>query len=826
MIMPQPVQPSSLKAEEVLKHLWHEEPSHDFLKETQHGLTAAEMADLVRKLRANANLPMELKLATQALSIPLIDVCGTGGTPGSRLNTSTLSALFLPSYGVGVIKHGGRSASGKKGSLDLLENLGFDLNGAFVQAGEAFRAFDLCFLGAGFTYAPFAKYAPLRKAFGAPTLFNLLGPLLNPVSLSTRLLGTYNPAVQDLLAQVLEHLKESALLVCSHDDEGFLDEGTPWSLSRLVFVHPEKSSTHFETSVRAWESKPAPRSELFADGVLAAQKMLAQTNHERIDNTDISTFDHSDSSELEAASARKMVAFNVALARVAVGFLQKSGEARNFPEHVESSLWPFYQDVHAAWAPLCAQGKRRIAGLSKLTNSLATHPRSPTQTPSAALATETAAQQASLEKKGASDFLLTPVASAEHKPRPFRFRNATNAGLLIAEVKNRSPQRQFHGGLSLEERLSAYARADAISVVTHPQFEGSLDLLARVRQLTPLPILAKDFIRTAEEATALVQAGADGVLVLEDMVGTELAKSLCLHIESLGATAFVESSWGVPKGFGKAIPMLNARNLFSLLENPLYRNNLASQLMMKNSFVSASSYKETWQVVLARAAGASVVVGSALMQLAQVSQIENWLMECQKPGLLKACGAADDSDAKRAFEAGAQWIGVNLISRSKRCIEFSNLEKLLANPSGTLLFLTDATTDASMLSLLSEVRFSYLEQCYDGPRLPGACGVVVPFGAPRHENSTVCHLLDSSQPGSGIAQNYPTATSYAPKWPILCAGGINAYNALERKKEAITKGHAFAGFDAATGVEKRNAQGKRIGFDEEVIAKIASFVRH
>ena len=85
--------------------------------------------------------------------------------------------------------------------------------------------------------------------------------------------------------------------------------------------------------------------------------------------------------------------------------------------------------------------------------------------------------------------------------------------LLIAEIKNARPNKEFHSKLSIVDRLKAYEKADAMSVVTHPSFSGSLDLLRQVRKLTNKPILAKDFIRTPEEATALKEAGGDGILL-------------------------------------------------------------------------------------------------------------------------------------------------------------------------------------------------------------------------------------------------------------------------------------------------------------------------
>ena len=123
---------------------------------------------------------------------PLLDTCGTGGDARKGVHTanlSTLSALALAQMGVDIVKHGSRAASSLCGSADLLEALGMDL-----ARDQALLEADLPRTHFAFLFAPrfhpvLARMVPIRRALGVPTVFNMLGPLLNPARPDFQVLG-------------------------------------------------------------------------------------------------------------------------------------------------------------------------------------------------------------------------------------------------------------------------------------------------------------------------------------------------------------------------------------------------------------------------------------------------------------------------------------------------------------------------------------------------------------------------------------------------------------------------------------------------------------
>jgi anthranilate phosphoribosyltransferase len=123
---------------------------------------------------------------------PALDTCGTGGDARSGVHTanlSTLSALALAQIGVDVVKHGSRAASSRCGSADLLEALGLDLERDQDQLGQDLARGHFAFLFAPRFHPVLARMAPIRRALGVPTVFNMLGPLLNPARPEYQVLG-------------------------------------------------------------------------------------------------------------------------------------------------------------------------------------------------------------------------------------------------------------------------------------------------------------------------------------------------------------------------------------------------------------------------------------------------------------------------------------------------------------------------------------------------------------------------------------------------------------------------------------------------------------
>ena len=136
----------------------------------------------------------------------LVDTCGTGGDRKISFNISTLSAFVVAGCDIPVVKHGNRSVSSQCGSADILEQLGFDLQSSTDVVQNTFSEIGFTFLFAPLYHLAFKTIAPIRKELGIPTIFNLLGPLLNPYSPNVQIMGLPDTNLVELMVSVWEKL--------------------------------------------------------------------------------------------------------------------------------------------------------------------------------------------------------------------------------------------------------------------------------------------------------------------------------------------------------------------------------------------------------------------------------------------------------------------------------------------------------------------------------------------------------------------------------------------------------------------------------------------
>jgi anthranilate phosphoribosyltransferase len=151
-----------------------------------------------------------------------VDTCGTGGDGIQTFNVSTLSAIVAASAGVKVAKHGGRSVSSKCGSADVLEALGVNVNLTADKVASLVNEIGIAFMFAP-NFHPAMRYAaPVRKKLGIRTIFNVLGPLANPALATRQVLGVYDKALTQTMAEVLSKLGSEHVMVV-HGEDG-MDE--------------------------------------------------------------------------------------------------------------------------------------------------------------------------------------------------------------------------------------------------------------------------------------------------------------------------------------------------------------------------------------------------------------------------------------------------------------------------------------------------------------------------------------------------------------------------------------------------------------------------
>ena len=135
-----------------------------------------------------------------------IDTCGTGGDGKNTLNISTASALLLASMGIKVAKHGNKAVSSKCGSGDVLEELGININYEPNKIEESINEHNFGFMFAPNYHGAMKYVGPVRKKIGKRTIFNILGPLLNPVECKKQIIGVYDANLLIKVAEVLKKL--------------------------------------------------------------------------------------------------------------------------------------------------------------------------------------------------------------------------------------------------------------------------------------------------------------------------------------------------------------------------------------------------------------------------------------------------------------------------------------------------------------------------------------------------------------------------------------------------------------------------------------------
>jgi len=215
------------------KNLTYEE-SREIMKEIMSGnATNTQIAAFLTALRVKGETVEEITAFTEVMKefchriTPkvngrLVDTCGTGGDRIKTFNISTTAAFVVAGAEVAVAKHGNRSVTSKSGSADVLEKLGLNLN---LEPKEVERTIEE--VGIGFMFAPAfhpaMKYAiEPRREIGIRTVFNILGPLTNPANANAQILGVYDRALIEPLANALKNLScEEAMVV--HGLDG-LDE--------------------------------------------------------------------------------------------------------------------------------------------------------------------------------------------------------------------------------------------------------------------------------------------------------------------------------------------------------------------------------------------------------------------------------------------------------------------------------------------------------------------------------------------------------------------------------------------------------------------------
>ena len=169
----------------------------------------------------------------------VIDTCGTGGDGKNTLNISTATAILTSACGLNVAKHGNKAVSSKSGSSDVLSELGVNIFASPKKVTKCLNEVGLCFLMAPIYHSAMKNVASVRSELKIKTIFNLLGPLLNPANADRQLIGVYS---KDLLMPIANCLKKLGIKKAwvVHGEDG-LDEITIGGKTFAVEVKNNKT---------------------------------------------------------------------------------------------------------------------------------------------------------------------------------------------------------------------------------------------------------------------------------------------------------------------------------------------------------------------------------------------------------------------------------------------------------------------------------------------------------------------------------------------------------------------------------------------------------
>jgi anthranilate phosphoribosyltransferase len=237
----------------------------DFLAALSNkGETPEEIATFARALRDKSILPPIEKAWRESREI--LDVVGTGGDRLSTFNISTTVALLCAAAGVAVAKHGNRAVTSSVGSADVIEALGIRVDLTPAEAAQSLREKNFAFFFAPSFHPAFKNIAPARKlcaARGQRTVFNILGPLLNPARPSAMLVGVPRPELCGPMARALQSLgTRRGMVVCGQADGNHLDEFSTIGANHVAEFYQERGFNLSTLTLENFPLQPAVLADL------------------------------------------------------------------------------------------------------------------------------------------------------------------------------------------------------------------------------------------------------------------------------------------------------------------------------------------------------------------------------------------------------------------------------------------------------------------------------------------------------------------------------------------------------------------------------------
>ena len=217
-------------------------PKAEFLSAlAQKGETIEEIAAFAKILRDKSIQP---PLSEACRKREILDVCGTGGDHQNTFNISTTVAIVAAAAGITVAKHGNRAITSKSGSADVLEALGIRIDLTPEDTATALEQQGFAFFFAQKYHPAFKNIGPARKLCaeqGQRTIFNFLGPLLNPARPTAQLIGVPNPKLCEPIGKVLQSLGvRRGMVVSGNVGDGYLDELSTFGENQIAEFYQDR----------------------------------------------------------------------------------------------------------------------------------------------------------------------------------------------------------------------------------------------------------------------------------------------------------------------------------------------------------------------------------------------------------------------------------------------------------------------------------------------------------------------------------------------------------------------------------------------------------
>lgn len=241
--------------------------------------------ETVSEIAAAANVMREFSTKVPVVNKGnLVDIVGTGGDGAKTFNISTTAMFAAAAAGAMVAKHGGRSVSSSSGAADVMEEMGIPLTLKPHQIADSMTQCGIGFMFAPNHHAAMRHVAPVRKALGFRTIFNILGPLTNPAGAENQLLGVFHIDLCGILSRVLQQLGSKHVLVVYGSDG--LDEITITGITRVselkdgvIFeydISPEDFGLPVYKNLDDLQVNNATQSLLMMNAVLSGQRGAAR----------------------------------------------------------------------------------------------------------------------------------------------------------------------------------------------------------------------------------------------------------------------------------------------------------------------------------------------------------------------------------------------------------------------------------------------------------------------------------------------------------------------------------------------------------------------